>query len=501
MTTLRARLRPFKKRIIFAVCLVLFFVYQGAHNNGEPAYTRANVERGVVEEVVSVSGTAHAIQTAELHFPTTGIIDSILVSEGDTVLYGKPLAILSHNDLKAEYQDAYASLLIAQADQEEALTGIRPEARELARTKVEIAEEDLARVTREHDERVENAYRTLLSTDLIAEPENKNTDAVAPEITGTYMCEEGVYTLDIYNSSTQFGYSFHLRGAETGTYAAYEDQFGPLGTCGLAIQFDADSSYGYSTWTVTMPNTQSASYVTNLSAYNLAKVTRENAIRQAEQALALARQSESLDLAELRTEARTREEARVLQAEARLARVSAFIDDHILKAPFEGVVSKINPVAGEVAGTDPVITMIANTTYKITALIPEIDITKIALDQKARITFDARTDDTLLATIVYVSPLAKTIDGVSYFETTLILDTPAPWLRGGLSADVDILIETYSDVLRIPTRFIKETEDGPTVLIQDGKKAKRVPITIHFTGNDGYTHIEGIEEGTIMLTE
>ena len=499
MKTLLTYITSFRMyALLVFIAFCTFFVIQHYRNLG-PELVTTTVEYGDVRNVIAVSGTVHAVNTAELSFPTTGVIESISVAEGQTVLYGNTLATLIHDDAKADYQDAYGARVIAQADLTELLTGIRPEARELSRTKVEIAKSELARITKEQDELVTQAYQTLLSSELVAVPENRNTEDTPPLVSGTYTCDAGVYTLKMYRSGAHSDYSYTLSGLESGTYTAYTESAATMGTCGLSLQFTDGEAYGESTWTITIPNTESASYLTNLHAYNLTKTTRENALRSAEEALKLAEQAETLDVASPRAEALTREEARILQAEARLARASAHIRDHIITAPFEGIITSIGPTVGEVVGNETVITMVSNDAFKITSLIPEIDITKIAVGQKAIVTFDASVGTPLPATVTLISPLARKIEGVSYFEATLILDTPAPWLRGGLNADVDIVIEAQENVLRIPTRFL--IPEGDTYIVQkmNGKKIERVMVATPFFGNDGYASIEGVHNGDTIV--
>lgn len=467
--------------------------------NAVPEWITTKVERGTVSNTISVSGTMNAVESAELAFPVSGILETIDVTEGTEVVKGTTLATLKHRELIAEYEDATASLLIAQADQQEMIAGLRPEEVTIANTRVAIATEDLARAKRVYDEKVVNTYRTLLSTDLVAQPTNKNSDAVPPTITGTYQCAEGMYTLDVFRSNANSGYSYRLSGIENGTYTAYTETSGPLGDCGLFIQFDANASYGNSTWTITIPNTESASYVTNQNAYALAQVERDNAVESAKQDLLLAQKTQTLDTANPRIEELARGEARVMQAKARAEKVRAQIAEHILTAPFDGTITNIAPVPGETVGPEPVVTMISKAVFELTALIPEIDVTKVQAGQRARVVFDARTSETLDAHITFISPLAREIGGVSYFETTLILDTNTTWLQSGLNADIDIIIDTHENVTRVGKRFIIRESDASFVLVPNGRETSRVPVTVLFEGNDGYVEVGGVTEGDTIV--
>ena len=487
-------------RILFLLLLAVGAgIYVQNKRTEVPNWVTTSVETGTVSKVISVSGTMNATKSANLSFPSGGTVESIKVKEGDFVSQGTELIILEHDALTAEYQDARAALLIAQADQRELVTGLRPEERAVNDTKVAIAKEELARVTKSSNDKVANAYRTLLSADLVARPVDKDNDDTAPTVTGTYTCDAGTYTLSLFRSGSQSGYSYRVTGLEAGTYTAYTETPGNLGTCGLSIQFETGVSYGNEDWTITIPNTESSSYVTNSNAYILAQTERDNAVRSAEQNLKLAEQNALLDTATPREEALARESARVLQAEARVKKIQVGLKDRILTAPFDGTITHVTPVPGETVSTLPVITMVSKDVFELTALVPEIDVTKIASGQQARVVFDARVNETLMATITFISPLAREIDGVSYFETKLILDTPSSWLQSGLNADIDIIIDTHENVTRIPSRFLVTEGTDHHVLFADGKMTKSIPVTLVLEGNDGYVEVTGINPGDTII--
>ena len=90
------------------------------------------------------------------------------------------------------------------------------------------------------------------------------------------------------------------------------------------------------------------------------------------------------------------------------------------------------------------------------------------------------------------------IDGVSYYETSLTLQSYPDWLRDGLNADIDIEIENQTDVLRIPTRFIS-TEKEATVLVRKGNTIASSSVNILLTGTDGYAAISGLKEGDTVV--
>ena len=394
-------MRLFLRKYIIIIVVVIVILIGGvtyfSQRHNTPTLTTDTVTTGTVSQLISISGTVDAVGTAELTLPITGTVQSISVKEGDLVKKGDLLLTISHSDLRADAQDAYASLLITKADRDELINGLRNEARDISKTELEIAQEDLVRVTEEQDEIVNNLYRALLSKNIEAKFAKREETAPAPRVSGAFWCEAGTYTIDVYKSNARSGYSYRLSGIEQGTYSVFTDAPSPIGTCGLSLQFSENTSYSNTSWKIVIPNTESSTYITDLNAYNEALTAREHITREAEQALILAEQNNTLDLATPRDEAQSRENARVLQSEARLASINAKIQDRILRAPFDGVITNIEPVVGETIGTIPVVTMVSEEAFALTALIPEIDITKVTVGQKADVLFDARLTEELSA--------------------------------------------------------------------------------------------------------
>lgn len=491
------------KKSLAATAVVLIGVVYFAFlkHNEVPVRVTATVERGTVAELISVSGVLRAESEATLAFPSSGIVSSIYVNEGDTVSEGQILATLEQAELLAERETAYGDLVVAEANRQEALSGPRAEARTVTATVVETAKSDLARTITEEAQKVENAYRTLLSSNLEAVPVDPDTDDIPPTILGTYSCDKtGQYQLSVFRSNTKSGYSYKLGGLETGTYAAYTDTAAPFGTCGLSLQFAANSVYSARDWKIEVPNPRGASYVANKNAYDLARKNETNAVAAAKQALATAEAKSTLENAAPRSEATSRLDAAVIQAKARLAAVDARIGDRTLKAPFPGTVSAIEMTVGEVAPADAM-TIVADARYELTVKIPEIDITHLSLGQKVEIAFDARPGEVVAAAIDFISKTATEIDGVAYFEAKIHFAEPLPWFRSGLNADVNVVVDARENVLKLPKRFITKTEAGESAVIVPISETETtlVPVTTSFSGNDGFVAVDGIAEGTVVI--
>lgn len=487
--------------IVISIIVGSYFVIKKINRDPLAELITTTVERGTVESLVSVSGITKARNTAELAFPTPGVVSKVYVREGDTVEAGTILATLGAEELVATRASAQADLAVAEADRTELLTGDTTTTRDITNTRVAIASAELERTESTQEVLVQNAKRALRSGTLIARSNDATEPAPAPTITGTYRCtKEGAYLLHIYRSRAESGYSMRISGLETGGGAVSVDQPAPFGTCGLFALFTSNVPYSDSVWEVAIPNTAGESYTNNKNILAAAENTARTSIAAVTQALTLATQEQASSNAAPRNEAVARANARINKANATIAQINAQIGDRAIVAPFTGTVTTVDIVAGETAGTAPLFTLLATNDIELKARIPEIDITAITVGQNARVLFDADINTPLTGAVSYISPLPIQIDGVGYFEITVTLTTIPTWLRGGLNADVDIIIKSISDVNRIPKRYITEQNNSTYVRTLVDNQIATTTVQKIADGNDGWVGISGIVEGTLVIS-
>lgn len=486
--------------IATGVFLCVGVVWFLTHRTTEDSRATVSVESGTVRQTVAVSAAIRAENTAELAFPTSGTITGVFVRKGDVVATGTRLVTLDAAALQAEVLDAQAALAAAQADRAALLAGARSETRTVSGESIALKKEALALTTTEEAQKVQNAYRTLLSAGLAAYTNKTNERATPPTISGTYTCDStGAYTLTFYRSSSASGYSVRVTGLENGTYSVSSEQALPFGNCGLKLSITAGDNYHNSVWTVPVPNTNASSYTTNRNAYELALTNRDSAIELAQRELTLTQAQGAETTAPARSEDLAQKDAAVAQAAARLARARAIAKDSALVAPFAGTVVSVDAVTGEAVTTAPIVTLLSADRYELIARVPEIDVGKLRLDQTATVVFDTAPQETLVAQIDFISPSATVIDGVSYYEARLALTSTPDWLRSGLNADVDIIIAEASG-LRVPRRFLSTVDGGYTVTFaqSDGTMVNQ-PVTVTLLGNDGYALVEGVSAGDVLV--
>ncbi|MBI1905562.1 MAG: efflux RND transporter periplasmic adaptor subunit [Rhodocyclales bacterium] len=167
------------------------------------------------------------------------------------------------------------------------------------------------------------------------------------------------------------------------------------------------------------------------------------------------------------TEARSRQAAcATAQADTRTAtaQIEAAATDlgrTVLIAPFAGTVAKITGELGEYSTpsppgvpTPPAIDLIDDSCLYVKAPMDEIDAPKIQPGQPARVALDALPERRFEARVKRVAPYIKSVERQARtvdVDVEFVDQTEARGLLVGYSADVEIILATRADTLRIPT--------------------------------------------------
>lgn len=154
-------------------------------------------------------------------------------------------------------------------------------------------------------------------------------------------------------------------------------------------------------------------------------------------------------------------DASVAVAEARRELATSQLDRTRLVAPFDGVVAEINGELNEYVtpsppgiATPPAVDLIDNRCFYVAAPIDEVDAPRVTVGQPARITLDAFSKETFSGRVRRIADYildqekqARTVKVEVEFTRTDDLNR----LLAGYSADVEIILETREQVLRIPS--------------------------------------------------
>jgi len=187
------------------------------------------------------------------------------------------------------------------------------------------------------------------------------------------------------------------------------------------------------------------------------------------------------------------------------------ISETTLYSPVSGTVITKNVEVGEttvanaVTANTSVVTIAGEGDLEIQANVPESDIVKVALGQKADVSLDAfSSQDIFPSEVIEIEPSSTVIQDVVYYKVKLKFPTPDSRFKNGMSADVNIHTAEKNDVVFIPERAIKNDGDQKYVEILKDEKNNiidRAYVETGMRGDDGMIEItSGLSGGESVIT-
>jgi HlyD family secretion protein len=198
------------------------------------------------------------------------------------------------------------------------------------------------------------------------------------------------------------------------------------------------------------------------------------------------------------------------QYQAAVADAGVKKDYSVVRAPFDGVVSKKYTEVGELLMPGKQIVTIVNPDkIYVLATIDEVDVGRLELGQPVTLTVDAFPGEKFSGRIKRISPIVsggkletRTADVWIYF------DKKDPRIKPGMSSDVEILVATLKEVLSIPSQAVIERDGKKQVYVAEGSalkpgdqaKAQLRSIVVGVT-NWSFTQVtSGLKAGDYVVT-
>lgn len=194
---------------------------------------------------------------------------------------------------------------------------------------------------------------------------------------------------------------------------------------------------------------------------------------------------------------------------ARIDAAAAMVERTIINAPFAGIIAEVNGEIGEFItpsppgiATLPVVDLINMDSLYVTAPIDEIDAAQIRPGMETRITLDAFPKRVFMGRTRSISPYvleqakqARTVEvEVDFLETVKDVN-----LLVGYSADVEIIIDSRPQVVRIPSESL--LRDGHVYIYRPAGRRLEFRQTETGLGNWQFTEIrKGVAAGEQVVT-
>jgi HlyD family secretion protein len=178
-----------------------------------------------------------------------------------------------------------------------------------------------------------------------------------------------------------------------------------------------------------------------------------------------------------------------------------------LRAPFDGVIAELSIEVGEWSTPSPpviqvpsVIDVIDPSSIYVSAPMDEVDSARLRTALPARVAVDSYPGKRFPGRVVRVGRYVLDVEEQNRtVEIEVELDDAAfaATLLPGTSADVEVILETHADVLRVPTAALLS---GDRVLVVDGRTLVDRPVKVGLRNWDVTEVTEGLAADERVVT-
>lgn len=378
-------------RIVVAVALVaaLFLLWR--------IFFAARIPDGIVTLSGRIEGDDSAVACK-----TNGRILEIHAREGDSVKAGEVIAVLDDQQVRARQEQASAAVLGAEAREK------------AARSQIEVL----------HDQLQQNRLQTQqAAVDATGRVRQAEADLSAAE--ADLAQQEAAYQLASFDKDA------YSRLAKTGAVSERQGK--------LAV---ATADQQAAAVTAARRRTEAARGALTTAQANLSNAGIHQAQTSAVRMQITQQQAEIASA-----------NANAQQARAQLIEAQANLKDLTVTAPFDGTVMTRAAEPGEVvqAGT-AIVTLLDLRKVYLRGFVPEGQIGRIQVGQKAHVYLDSNPKHPLDATVMRIDPEAAFTPENTYFKddrvkqvvgVKLLLQSGTGFAKPGMPSDAEILVQGY----------------------------------------------------------
>lgn len=445
------------------------------------------VEKGTLNESVSVAGTVESAEVSSVTTTLTGKVTAVNVKVGDQVKKGDVICTLDDTDIRKELADKRQSI----GEEQERLKDMYNKA---------LVQVQTARSARQseqgvQDARVDKARQTLNAADAALKAAAPAYEAAKANLkTAQSATAAAQAALDAAKAAAQTAYNTWIAagGAAQGPqYAAHQAAQAEVAARQTAFD-SAKVLYKYDSYAAAMAAAQ--------GTYDPAAAARQEAQSLYDQAVALRQQTlDGLDSA-INTAVATAQDAQKQMKRGVSAKevneIEKRLEATVLKAETNGKVTELKVTVGGLCKGEAATIQSADKLL-VAVKIPEYAIGRVAVGMKAVITGDSLKAPAA-GTLSRISPTAASGDS-SGFSADIAVSAPEGIFIGS-KVKAEIIISSKSNVFTVPLDAVRQNAAGQDVVLvkqTDGTFAEK-PVTLG-SKNDYYTEISG--EGAVAGSE
>jgi multidrug resistance efflux pump len=136
--------------------------------------------------------------------------------------------------------------------------------------------------------------------------------------------------------------------------------------------------------------------------------------------------------------------------------------------------------------------------------IHESAVQRVAVGQRVNVSIDAFPDESLTGIVTKVAVVADSANAfmnpdLKVYPTTIKIDGTHEWLRPGMSAQVEILVDRLQDVVYVPIQAVTYLDDRRVVYVDNGGRPERREVRTGAFSEQFIEIVSGLREGEPVL--
>ena len=187
-------------------------------------------------------------------------------------------------------------------------------------------------------------------------------------------------------------------------------------------------------------------------------------------------------------------------AQARVAAIQSTLDQVDLEAPFAGTVTEVRSKPGDEVTPGAISFRIDDLSHLLVDVqVTEVDINRISVGQKARLTFDAIQGKEYEGQVTEVGQVGTNVQGVVNFTVTVELLTSDSQVRPGMTAAVNLVTDELKDVVLVPNRAVRLRNGKRVVYLLKNGLPEVTEIRLGSTSDQYSQVLEGVKPGDVLV--
>lgn len=167
----------------------------------------------------------------------------------------------------------------------------------------------------------------------------------------------------------------------------------------------------------------------------------------------------------------------VNQATDALYDAQVALADHVIRAPYDGLIAKVIAKQGDKVTTNSSIAIIVTKEQLVNISLNEIDAAKVARGNPVKLTFDAIDDLVLPGHVTNVDLVGTVSQGVVSYNVEIAFDENDSRVKPGMTVTADIIAQEKQDVLMVPAGAVKIQGKESYVQVFEQTYDKKLGVT------------------------